>query len=71
MERPLALHSSALSESEYAAYSSIVLDILPPNEPQVGQDWDRESTDIPLGEAKGWIRGKYGVDAGLLDQVSF
>lgn len=61
MERPLELHVSALSEPEYNAYTCILRDIVP------GGEW--ETADIPVGEAKGWIRGKYGVDAILLDQV--
>lgn len=68
MERPLALHISALSEAEYSAYSSIINDIIP-GHGSTGRDGDWETTEVPLGEARGWIRGKYGVDAALLDQV--
>lgn len=67
MDRPLALHSSALSEAEYTAYSSIVSELID------GQGSTRrqqdESSEVPIGEARGWMRGKYGVDAGTIDQV--
>lgn len=65
MERPLALHESALSEAEYTAYTCILHEIVgsSPN-----SDWS-ERTEVPWGEAKGWIRGKYGVDAPTFDQV--
>ncbi|KAG8919380.1 hypothetical protein FRC02_001712 [Tulasnella sp. 418] len=73
MSRPLALHSSALSEREYTCYAAILAELLPSvGVPQsqggLGQvDWD--SQHFPFGEAKGWIRGKYGVDAAVLEQV--
>lgn len=64
MERPLALHESALSEPEYQAYTCILHEIAPET---AGAEW--EAAQVPMGEAKGWIRGKYAVDAALLDQV--
>ncbi|KAG9041306.1 hypothetical protein FS837_012426 [Tulasnella sp. UAMH 9824] len=66
MERPLALHESALSEPEYQAYTCI-LNELPPE--TAGAEWEAAAAQVPLGEAKGWIRGKYAVDAALLDQI--
>ncbi|KIO33116.1 hypothetical protein M407DRAFT_17981 [Tulasnella calospora MUT 4182] len=63
MERPLALHESALSEPEYQAYTCILHEIAPET---AGVEW--EAAQVPMGEAKGWIRGKYAVDAALLDQ---
>ncbi|KAG9000588.1 hypothetical protein FRB94_005334 [Tulasnella sp. JGI-2019a] len=67
MERPLALHSSALSESEYTAYSSIITELIGSTHNARQGDW--ETAEVPVGEARGWIRGKYGVDAGLIDQI--
>ncbi|KAG9019064.1 hypothetical protein FRB90_006807 [Tulasnella sp. 427] len=64
MERPLALHESALSEPEYQAYTCILHEIAPDT---AGSEW--EAVQVPMGEAKGWIRGKYAVDAALLEQI--
>ncbi|KAG8897597.1 hypothetical protein FRB99_008054 [Tulasnella sp. 403] len=74
MDRPLALHVSALSEPEYQAYTCIFNEVVPrddggqrPQSDGLGLDWEHK--DVPVGEARGWIRGKYGVDAALLDKI--
>lgn len=62
--RPLTLHVSALSNSEYNAYTTSLADVTSPT-PEVA--WE----DITMGvrEARGWIRGRYGVDGSVIDQV--
>ncbi|KAG8877842.1 hypothetical protein FRB98_006513 [Tulasnella sp. 332] len=69
MERPLALHTSALSETEYTAYSNIISELIDGQGPTRREEDDWESSDVPIGETRGWIRGKYGVDAGIIDQA--
>jgi len=62
--RPLTLHVSALSNSEYNAYTTSLADVTSPL-PHVALE------DIMVGvrEARCWIRGRYGVDGAIIDQV--
>lgn len=62
--RPLTLHVSALSNAEYNAYTANLAEATAPM-PNVA--WE----DVSMGvrEARGWIKGRYGVDGGVIDQV--
>jgi hypothetical protein len=65
VERPLVLHISALSPEEYDLYTAILADLSGPA--QDDHAWDRP---VDVMEARGWIRGRYGLDAALVDKVS-
>lgn len=64
--RPLTLHVSALSDAEYFSFTRSLGEL---TSPISDSNWE----DITLGvrEARGWIRGRYGVgvDGATIDQV--
>ncbi|KAF9519285.1 hypothetical protein BS47DRAFT_1482251 [Hydnum rufescens UP504] len=64
VERPLVLHISALSPEEYDLYTAILADLSGPA--QDNHAWDRP---VDVMEARGWIRGRYGLDAALVDKI--
>lgn len=76
MERPLLLHSSALSEKEYTAFTAILNDLTsddaagPSSHRGRAVPLDVDAKHVSLGETKGWIRGKFGVESSVLDKVS-
>lgn len=63
-DRPLYLHISALSPDEFELYTNVLSELAGP-----GQDdavWDRP---VDVMEARGWVRGRYGLDASMVDKV--
>ncbi|KAF8322190.1 hypothetical protein DL93DRAFT_2093450 [Clavulina sp. PMI_390] len=65
-DRPLYLHISALSPDEYDVYTAVLRELAGP-----GQDDTLGVSDRPVDimEARGWIRGRYGLDAALVDKI--
>jgi hypothetical protein len=59
--RQLSLHISALGPKEYLAYTSALTEL------SGSSDWERQN--VSVWEAKGWIRGRFGLSAAVLDQV--
>ena len=66
-ERPLYLHISALSPDEYQLYTDVLTELAGPGQ----DDSQGVHADRPVDvmEARGWIRGRYGLDAGMVDKV--
>jgi len=72
MARPLTLHLSALSDDEYTLYTSSLSEISsPPSSPSSSTPKDAywEDRIVSLREARGWMRGRYGVEGGVIDTV--
>ena len=63
-DRPLALHVSALSPDEYSSYTAVLAELAGP-----GQDDNPWERPVDVAEARGWIRGRYGLDASIVDKV--
>lgn len=64
MDRTLALHISALSPDEYDLYPAVLRELAGP-----GQDDDSWDRPVDVMEARGWIRGRYGLEAAIVDKV--
>ncbi|KAF8331103.1 uncharacterized protein EI90DRAFT_3154752 [Cantharellus anzutake] len=64
VDRPLVLHISALSPDEYGLFTSVLRELAGP-----GQDDDSWDRPVDVMEARGWIRGRYGLDAALVDKI--
>ncbi len=60
------LHISALSPDEYDLYPSVLRELAGP-----GQDDDSWDRPVDVMEARGWIRGRYRLDAALVDKVRY
>ncbi|EJD51607.1 hypothetical protein AURDEDRAFT_111720 [Auricularia subglabra TFB-10046 SS5] len=69
MSRPLTLHLSALSDAEYDLYTSSLAEISVPPAHDVRSDKYWEDRVVSLREARGWMRGRYGVDGKAIDQI--
>lgn len=63
-DRPLYLHISALSPEEFDSYTNVLTELAGP-----GQDDDVWDRPVDVMEARGWIRGRYGLDATMVDKV--
>lgn len=71
MARRLDLHASALSDSEYSLYTSILSDITLSNDPDIPHDdaYYNQQT-VGVREARAWLRGRYShVPASNIDLV--
>jgi hypothetical protein len=69
-DRPLLLHISALSPAEYQSFIAALAELSGDTAPdQAGSEYWEEK---PVGvlEAKGWLRGRYGLDVVTVDKVS-
>ncbi|KZV80295.1 hypothetical protein EXIGLDRAFT_845682 [Exidia glandulosa HHB12029] len=69
MSRPLTLHLSALSDDEYTLYTSSLSEISTPPPSNDGNDSWWEDRIVSLREARGWMRGRYGVDGVVIDKI--
>ncbi|KZV91915.1 hypothetical protein EXIGLDRAFT_718839 [Exidia glandulosa HHB12029] len=69
MSRPLTLHLSALSDDEYTLYTSSLSEISTPPPSNDGTDSWWEDRIVSLREARGWMRGRYGVDGVVIDKI--
>lgn len=65
-DRPLYLHISALSPDEYQLYTGVLSELAGPGQDDSQGVWDRP---VDVMEARGWVRGRYGLDAGMVDKV--
>lgn len=65
-ERPLYLHISALSPDEYQLYTGVLRELAGPGQDDSQGVWDRP---VDVMEARGWIRGRYGLDVSMVDKV--
>jgi hypothetical protein len=80
-ERPLVLHISALSPDEYDLFINVLAELAGPGQDtSIGQDgipsshvvyntaetWNRP---VDIMEARGWIRGRYGLEVAVVDKV--
>ncbi|TDL15930.1 hypothetical protein BD410DRAFT_832359 [Rickenella mellea] len=72
MSRPrrLFLHVSALSDQEYAIYSSALHDLLDDadKDSQITDDAELENTVLGAREVRAWMKGRY-RDVGSVDQI--
>ncbi|KAJ7594071.1 hypothetical protein C8J56DRAFT_427299 [Mycena floridula] len=71
MARRLDLHASALSDSEYSLYTSILSDITLSNDPDIPHDdaYYNQQT-VGVREARAWLRGRYShVPASNIDSI--
>lgn len=78
--RPLTLHVSALSDSEYDLYTASLNDLTTdstdsnanlPRPALVRNDARYERTSVGVREARAWLRGRYsGLPASDIDAVS-
>lgn len=64
-ERPLLLHISALSPDEYESYTAVLAELAGPGHGE--SQWNKS---VGVMEARGWLRGRYGLDAVLVDKAS-
>ncbi|KAI0309851.1 hypothetical protein OF83DRAFT_1157242 [Amylostereum chailletii] len=69
MQRPLALHVSALNDEEYAFFTSSLADILAPDTFDL-EDVHYEKLSVSIREARAWLRGRYqDLSVSDLDQI--
>jgi len=68
--RPLTLHASALSDDEYAFYTSSISD-LSLCDRVLHDDRFYEQMTISAGETRAWLRGRYpDIQVATIDTVS-
>ncbi|KDQ07175.1 hypothetical protein BOTBODRAFT_615393 [Botryobasidium botryosum FD-172 SS1] len=64
-QRPLELHISALSPQEFSSYTA-ALDELGSDQSSAGSWLEKH---VPVWEARGWLRGRYGLEASVVDTI--